>query len=98
MEIPVEDYKQGPGILEHFPEATLMGTLLEANQVSEHKPDNRINNPPATTGTWLFQSLPSAPPELQLYSVPVLGESPECEAPPPRMQNLPKRKRSSRNH
>ena len=75
-----------------------MGTLLEADQASEHKLDNRIDNPPAMTGTRLFQIILSAPPELQLHSVPMLGESPECEAPPPRVQNLPKRKRSSRNH
>ena len=45
MAIPVEDYKQGVAILQHCPEAATMGTLLEADQAFEHRPDNCIDKP-----------------------------------------------------
>ena len=75
------------GGLQHFSETTTMETLLKTNQAPEHRPDNRIDNPSTTTRTWLLQSILSTPPKLQLHPVPVLGESPECKAPPPRMQS-----------
>ena len=71
-----------------------MGTLLEANQAPEHRRNNRIDNPPITTGTRVLQSILSTSSKPQLHPVPILGENPERET-PPRMQNLPKREGSS---
>ena len=43
MAVPLRDYKQDPGILQHYPEITTMETLLETDQaydwevaISEH--------------------------------------------------------------
>ena len=85
------DYKQRPRILQHCPKAAIMGTLLEANQAPEHRRNNRIDNPPTTTGTRILQSIPSTSSKLQLHPVPMLGENSERETPTPRMQNLPER-------
>ena len=82
------DYKQRPGVLQHRPKAATMGTLLEANQAPEHRRGNRIDNPPTTTGTRILQSILSMSPKLQIHPEPMLGESPERETPPLRMQNL----------
>ena len=95
---PVGDYKQRPRILQHCPKAATMGTLLEANQAPEHRRNNRIDNPPTTTGTQILQSILSTSSKLQLHPVPMLGENPERETPTPRMQNLPEREGSSWNH
>ena len=75
-----------------------MGTLLEANQAPEHRRNNRIDNPLTTTGTRILQRILSTSSKLQLHPVPMLGENPERETPPPRMQNLPEREGSSWNH
>ena len=56
-------------------EATALGTLLEANQVSEHRPDNYVDNPSTTTGAWLFQSILGTPPKLQLHRASTRRES-----------------------
>ena len=97
MAVPVGDYKQEPEILQHCAEATIMETLLEANQASEHILDNGIEKLSATAGVRLFQSIVSTLSKLQLHLMPVFGKSPERET-PPMIQNLPERERSSWNH